>query len=266
MQIKTKFLKFFYNALLTGMPSLMNNPFNKNVLHTKFCVNEYSTYINYRLNDLQLSNIKSYLDDNTNGLEIIPSSLLKDNNNKDYFLSINIYNCTSPLFDFISEEPATRCELNIYVKDKYENEGTLIVDYASNILSLDPDNLFKSSGKINFNMKNETINGYVNDKKFCLGFYYDILSNELPYNKLSADLIKLSDRIYYKNGLYDKLYYDTSLIDNKIVDCKDYNVYFKFLGMRFEEVDSVFFFENEINFVGGLWDNLYNDEFNKAYP
>ena len=36
--------------------------------------------------------------------------------------------------------------------------------------------------------------------------------------------------------------------------------------MRFEEVDSVFFFENKINFVGGLWDNLYNDEFNRAYP
>ena len=46
------FLKFFYNALLTGMPSLTYNPFNKNILHSPFNVNEYSTYINYRLNSI----------------------------------------------------------------------------------------------------------------------------------------------------------------------------------------------------------------------
>ena len=28
-----QFLKFFYNALLTGMPSLTYNPINKNILH-----------------------------------------------------------------------------------------------------------------------------------------------------------------------------------------------------------------------------------------
>ena len=38
-------LKLFYNALLTGLPSLTYNPFNKNTLHAPFVVNQYSTYI-----------------------------------------------------------------------------------------------------------------------------------------------------------------------------------------------------------------------------
>ena len=136
------FLKFFYNALLTGMPSLTYNPFNKNILHSPFNVNEYSTYINYRLNSIQLHKINEFLEKRNLDLKLAPSTLFKDNT-KDYFLSINIYNCTSPVFDFLTNEPATRCELNVYVKDKDENKGTLIMDYESSILYLDPDNLLK---------------------------------------------------------------------------------------------------------------------------
>ena len=75
---------------------------NKNTLHSSFTVNEYSTYINYRLNNPQLKIINEYLNTNTNELTIKPSSLLHDNS-KDYFLSINIYNCSSPIFNFISD-------------------------------------------------------------------------------------------------------------------------------------------------------------------
>ena len=58
MYINKGFLKFFYNALLTGMPSLTYNPFNKNVLHAPFIVDEQSTYINFRLNNEQLNKIE----------------------------------------------------------------------------------------------------------------------------------------------------------------------------------------------------------------
>ena len=96
------FLKFFYNALLTGMPSLTYNPFNKNILHSPFNVNEYSTYINYRLNSIQLHKINEFLEKRNLDLNLAPSTLFKDNT-KDYFLSINIYNCTSPVFDFLTK-------------------------------------------------------------------------------------------------------------------------------------------------------------------
>ena len=77
-------------------------------------------------------------------------------------------------------------------------------------------------------------------------------------NKLSTNLIKYTDRIYYPNGYYDKLFYDSTLIHNNIIEVTDYEVYFKFLNIEFTNIDSVFYFKNKIDFVGGLWANLYD--------
>jgi len=252
-----KFLKFVYNALLTGMPSLMNNPINKNILHAPFSVDEFSTYINYKLNEKQLYAINKFLIEKDNGLTMAPISLLNEQS-KDYYLSINIYNCSSPLFDFISSDSVTRCELNIYVQDDHYNKGTLIIDYESNILSLDPENLFKKPGLANFNKDYEYLNGNVKSSNFILDFSYNWIINTINLNKLSTNLIQYTDKIYYPNGYYDKLFYDSSLIHNSIIEVKDYNIYFKFLNIEFTNVDSIFYFENKIDFVGGLWANIYD--------
>ncbi len=250
------FLKFFYNALLTGMPNLMNNPINKNILHTSFTIDETSTYINYKLDTNQINKINDFLNQNNN-LNLLPSSLLNENS-KDFYLSINIYNCTSPIFEFISKEPATRCELNIYVEDKDNKKGTLIMDYESNILSLDPTNLFKKGGNINFNEEKEIISGFVDSNNFKLDFNYNKNLNTNLFNKISSNLLKFTDRIYYPNGYYDKLYYDSSLIHNKIIEVTDnYDVKFNFFDIDFKDIDSIFYFEDKINFVGGLWENIY---------
>ena len=257
MFINNKVLKIFYNALLTGLPSLTYNPYNKNILHAPFIVNEYSTYINYKLDNLQVKKIKDYLKENTNDLQLIKTSITNDN--KNYYLSINIYNCTSPIFEFINNEPVTRCEINTYVVDKKGRLGTLIMDYDSNILSLDPDNLFKksSSHDMSFSNVNGFVYGYVNTKNYKLKFDYD--SNYRYYNnkKINSELIKLTDNIFYNTGLYDKLYYDSSLIHNNIYEC-DNNVVFEFLDLKFKEPESVFYFSKPINFVGGLWYNIYD--------
>ena len=256
MLLNNNLLKIFYTALLTGMPSITYNPINKNILHAPFTVNEYSTYINYKLNKQQIGAINYFLEEKNNGLKLMPSSLINEKE-KEYILSINIYNCTSPIFDFITNKPSTRCEINVYVYDKHNEPGTLIMDYESNILSLDPDNLFKSSGSADFSFNNQYNLGSAKNNNFNLNFYYNHLSNTFEFNKLNSNLIKFTDKIYYPNGIYDKLYYDSSLIHNKIILCNDYNIYFKFLNIEFTDIDSVFYFKNKINFVGGLWYNLY---------
>ena len=108
MLITNKLLKVFYSALLTGMPSLTYNPINKNILHAPFTVNQYSTYINYKLNNDQIYKINNYLKDKNNKLTLAPSSLINEKE-KEFILSINIYNCTSPIFDFITNKPSMRC-------------------------------------------------------------------------------------------------------------------------------------------------------------
>ena len=281
MLLKKKLLQFFYNALLTGMPTLTYNPYNKNILHAPFTVNTGSTYINYKLNNEHIYAINNFMKiKNNNDFKLIKTRLTKtqiahlyddkqyylDNDkeyyldsDKDYYLSINIYNCSSPIFNFISEDPVTRCELNVYVVNKNNEQGTMILDYASNILSLDPDNIFKRAGNASFNIFNDTIFGNVNSDDFTLNFDYNNCNSILYNKKLSDNLINLCDKIYYPNGYYDKLYFDSSLLNNDIIKCNNYNVYFKFLDIEFSEldIDSIFYFTDKINFVGGMWENIF---------
>ena len=96
----------------------------------------------------------------------------------------------------------------------------------------------------------------------------DIKNNNVPFkspyiteeeecNKLSNDIVLFTDKIFYMNGIYDKLYYDSSLINNKIIVPLFNNISFKFFDLEFENPSSIFYFKNEINFVGGIWYNLF---------
>ena len=124
--------------LLTGFPSLTYNPITKNPFHANFKVDSNSLYVNYILNDDARSKIESYIDDD---LKLEPISLEKGKR-KNYFLSINIYNVTSPILNTLNT--VTRCEINTYVKRKSDGtKGTIILDYTSNSLSMDPVNIFK---------------------------------------------------------------------------------------------------------------------------
>lgn len=254
--IATNFLKTFYNFLLVGMPGLTYNPINKNILHSPFTVLPGSTYINYRLNSEQIDTIKTFLSENTNDLLLHPVSII-DDSDKDYFLSVNIYNCTSPVFDFLTDKPSTRCEINTYVINNKGEIGTIILEYTSNLLSLDPDNIFKQSTKTEYFNKNDNLIINTNSDLFNLKSDINLL-NINSKSKISESITRFSDKIFYKNGLYDKLYYDSSLIHNKINILKNHKIHFEFLNTIFDNVHSVFVFNDKIEFVGGLWHNIFN--------
>ena len=258
MFINNNLLKIFYNILLTGLPSIASNPFNKNILHAPFTVKEGSTYVNFILDDNEFNCINNYLIKNTNNLKPMPINMFKnniDNKKKQYYLSINIYNCTSPIFDFLSNEPITRCEINTYIINDNDEIGTLIIDYTSNLLSVDPDTVFKKSSLTKFIKKDNICSFYSYNNNIDFELEYDC-ENIFKIYKLNNELIKYSDKIFYKNGIYDKLYYDTSLINNELIIPNYYNIKFKFNGIEFKNPDSVFFFKKQLNFVGGMWDNI----------
>ena len=54
------------------------------------------------------------------------------------------------------------------IVDKNNLKGTLIMDYVSNMISLDPDNLFKKKGNIKFEKKDDIISGYADSNNFNL--------------------------------------------------------------------------------------------------
>ena len=132
--MKLPFLKFVYSGLLTGMPPLTYNPITKNPLNIPFSIKPESLYINFKLNETQTSYLNNYIHDYNKDLEIIPVKLLNRETNKSNYLSVNIYNCTSPVF--MNDNNMTRCEVNTYVKNTKTNKtGTLILDYISSELS-----------------------------------------------------------------------------------------------------------------------------------
>ena len=126
------------------------------------------------------------------------------------------------------------------------------MDYLSNALSMDPVNIFKDQEQLEY--KNGKIFGY--DKQSIF------LNCTLVINRLDQlfpigdDILPYTDVIYYSNGIYDKLFYDTSLTNAQTLSPSIDYLEFRFLNLTFKEPDSIFYFKDNINFVGSMWDNL----------
>ena len=251
-------LKFVYRALLTGLPIVTYNPITKVNFLAPLVVAPYSTYLNFKLNVTQTSYIKQYLNNFNSDLEIVPISMIPEEEPSNY-LSVNIYNCTSPAF--MSDKEISRCEINAYVKDKKGNYGTLIIDYLCNDLSMDPVNIFKVPSNIDFKM---------NDIYNCINCHskLDQVNLKLNYTQfqdiefeINDDLIKYTDNVYYKNGIIDKVYYDNSLVNPELRSPSlFFNFTFNYRDLQFDKIDSIFYFKNPLKFVGSMWDNIYNIE------
>lgn len=239
-----KLLRFIYNGLLTGMPMIAYNPFRGEPLHCPFEVKEKSLYINYILSHFQKNKLDEYLKNSP--LSLMPITM---NNETNYFLSLNIYNCSSPLF--MNDNVMTRFEINTYVKNQYNETGTLILDYLCSELSMDPVNLFKTKDTLYYH--NSSIFG-INSK---IKLAFDFVMNETDHlYVIDKHLIEFTDKVFYKNGIFDKIYYDTSLLNPilKIPYIEDLK--FTFLNMEFLNPYSVFYFSQPIHFVGSMWHNL----------
>ena len=239
--------KTIYKGLMFGMPILTYNPINQVKLIAPFTVMPNSLYINYQLNQIQKNKIQHHIHNYNSSLDLIPISIDKNENPK-YYLSLNIYNCSSPLF--LTDENMTRFEINTYVNNGKEN-GTLILDYISSSLSMDPINIFKFSEIINYTK--EYI--FTKTKNIKLFSNYEI-NNKDKSKELSEELTLFTDKIFYLNGIYDRIYYDGSLVNAEIKIPKIKTLFFEFLNMTFITPLSVFYFYNPIFFAGTMWANF----------
>ena len=252
--MKILFFKAFYKTFSAVLPlityrSLLNKysaPFN---------VNKYSTYVNFKLDKSQVEYLDNYIHEYSDTLKLAPISL-SPFQMPEYLLSVNFYNCSSTLF-LNNEQDVTRFELNTYVRDKDNNLGTLIVDYCSNSLSLDPVDLFKSKDNVSFVRTNDTIKIDVNNEKIRFSIDYNYL--ETRKHKISRSFIKYTDNIFYKNGVCDKLYYDSSLINSDTrTPSKPARFKFNYKDLVFEKIHSIFYFNNNLRFICNIWDNFYS--------
>lgn len=236
---------------MAGMPSVIYNPFTRSNIHVPFKVLPESLYINYRLTPHQKTIVENYIADKNLKFNMEKISMQK-NLKSGYYLSLNIYNCTSPVF--LNDKVTTRFEINTYVNDECR-KGTLIIDYLSNELSMDPVNIFKRLSSLCYN--NNTIVGKSKSQQIFLEtkIKTDCINDE--YIFIDDDLVSYSDNIFYMNGIYDKLFYDASLTKASLKIPNISNLNFTFLNITFDEPESVFYFEEQIDFVGGVWYNIF---------
>ena len=258
MKINPNFmLKTLYKTMTLTMPSMLYNPLTNNNLYIPIDIKPHSTYINFKLNNQQVTNLNSYIKEYNESLEIVPIQLYKDGL-ADYYLSINIYNSTSPVF--MTEKNIIRCELNTYVMDSHGTKGTLILDYMTNGMSMDPIALFKKNEflkKITFKKSlNDTFNILCKSNLDNIYLNLDFNRSDIYPKKLSYDLLEFTDNIFYKNGIMDKVYYDNTLLNPVLLGACVSNVTFIYNHMVFDDLDSIFYFKDNIRFVGSMWDNL----------
>lgn len=244
-----KILKFVYKSFLTGMPFITYNPITRIPFHAPFDVMPESLYINYKLNNLQYETLNNYINKKNSDFTLLPIRI-SQHDTPSYYLSLNIYNCTSPIF--MNDNGMTRFEINTYVTNKHQ-KGTLIIDYLSNALSMDPVNIFKNSIPLEYS--NGEIIGI--DNNILLNASLSLSDKDSQFY-MDKDLAKFSDVIFYTNGIYDKLFYDTSLTEALVKIPKIRNLRFDYINLTFSRPDSIFYFKNQINFVGAVWQNLFN--------
>ena len=256
MIFKNRVLKLFYRALITGLPLTTYNSFSDVSFHAPEQIEKYSSYVNYKLTKYQYDYLNTHLLKTTNNLNLKKISISENESTDNYYLSINMYNCTSPMFSLVSKEPITRCEINTYITNEKNEFGTLIMDYCSNFLSIDPDNIFKLPSETIFKL-NKTNIFKAKNKDFSFFLNYTLSPNDKDFF-INKQLVEFTDKIFYNNGLYDKLFYDTSLTLANTKIPLIHNVSFKFHNLTFTNPESIFYFTNKLNFVCAMWNNLEN--------
>ena len=233
---------------MTGMPLITYKPLTNVNFHAPFTVNPERLYINYRLTQTQYDIVNGYVKNRNPYFKMEPIRIA-GYDKPEYYLSLNIYNCSSPLF--LNDAGMTRFEINTYVTDGIR-KGTLIMDYMSNALSMDPVNIFKDAVPICYH--NGSVIGKV-DNIYLNGSI--LIATKDPRFNVADDLSYYSDIIYYANGIYDKLYYDSSLTNAVLKIPKILSLNFTYLNTTFSKPDSIFYFTNQIDFVGSVWENLF---------
>jgi hypothetical protein len=141
-----------------------------------------------------------------------------------YLLSLNIYE--SP--DVLTGERVYRAEWSTYVRDlndpRVDAHFFMVVDVDSSGASLNPVDLFTpptaldyrlQRGRIIADIKRTAEDGSVSDKFFV---DFPMPAPNAPVVRLHEPWTLANDRVYWRNGVYDLLFYNGSLLDADVVE------------------------------------------------
>lgn len=260
MLLSNHWVKLAYKILITRLSiNSCNEPYSCESIN----IYPYNTYVNYKLTLDEWNYVNKYLYDNTNYKMSIISIEKMSSPKYNYYISVNMYNYINSLN---KNKLITRCEVKTYVKNEKGVYGNLIMDYVVNDIKCEfninkccqnidntlseKEYLYASSicPKCEYGNLKSNIDMRANSNIFDFKLNYNEYVNDIKFN-LNRYFIDFMDNIFNYDGIYKKIYYDTSLTRGDVRKIKKYNVSFKFKDLVFKEPDSIFYFKNKINLL-----------------
>jgi len=220
-----------------------------------------SIFINFNIPSKKASALESLLD-LPPGFKLARSRMT-EGRPAQYLLSLNIYETVNVL----TGERENRAEWSVYVEDRGDPTASgrylMVVDVNSDAPSLNPYDgstlptqfEYEAQGGILIADIKTDLGGQVD--KFFVEF--DMPSAGAPAVSLRKDWILANDRIYWRNGIYDRLLYNGLLLDAKVVEVNpesaaidDNTIWAEFVD---ETPVQIAVFRNPLEFVIRPWYN-----------
>jgi hypothetical protein len=256
-----QFKKFTFGAFSYGHAFLVLQGMEEPLLRFDVLAdNVPSIFINFNIPQNKVRELEAYLDLPA-GFKLAKSKMTPKQPAR-YLLTLNIYE--SP--DALTGQPAFRAEWSVYVKDLNDPSAKgpylMVVDLDSSSPSLDPYRLFTPPTGFTYANNAGQLEGAIQylDTTGKFSFAFGMPAADAPSVKLHEPWILANDRIYWRNGVYDMLFYNGLLLDAEAVEVDPGSVVINdrtiWSGFIDPTPTQVIVFRNPLQFVLHPWYNV----------
>jgi hypothetical protein len=256
-----QFKRFTFGAFSYGHAFLVLQGLEEPILRFDVLTNNVpSIFINFNIPRDKVKALEAYLD-LPDGIKLAQSKMTPRQPAR-YLLTLNIYE--SP--DALAGQPAFRAEWSVYVKDRTDPSAKgpylMVIDVDSSSSSLDPYNLFTPPTVFAYTNVAGRLEGAIQylDTTEKFSFAFGMPPENAPSVRLHEPWILANDRVYWRNGVYDMLFYnglllgaDVAEVDPRSVVIADRTIWSGFIDPT---PTQVLVFRNPLQFVLHPWYNV----------
>jgi hypothetical protein len=166
--------------------------------------NPCSIYFNFRIRPECREAFERHINLADN-LALSPIRCLADET-PELILTLNVYEVSGIV-------SGLRAEWSTYITDTEGKPRYMVLEARCAKGSMDPVELFTRPGRVEHRMTSTTVESLVASDAGALFRATCTLRDEHPHAKIATEWIVANDNIYWRNGIYDRTYYDAAMID-----------------------------------------------------
>lgn len=170
-----------------------------------------------------------------------------------YLLTLNIYEVSGIVH-------GSRAEWSTYVDDGNGKRCYMVLEARSSSGSMNPVNIVTRSDRVEHTQTTGHLVSIVASERGRLFRSRIKLSEKHPIAELSNDWIAANDRIYWRNGVFDRIWYDSNLFNSPVqlirgknVEIDDETHWSRFVRRRPRHVLK---YDHELDFMVSPWFNI----------